>query len=151
MMGIEVVVQIRKPPEVPGYNDTITIIEDNHFVYMCPASGGPNHRAPRNAGAGPWQSRYGRIAPGIYSYQAVDHKRYGLSLLVAGGGRVPSRTPNPRHDGEQYLDQIFVHCGWRDYWRGSAGCPVIHPTFWRGFQFFFRRGDRGSISIVDVP
>ena len=150
-MSTEIVLQIRSDPALAGYRDTIMIVQNNHFVYVCPAAGGPNHRQPYRFGAGPWDQRYGQIAPGSYSYVLVEHHRYGLAPLIAGGGQVVSRVPNPNHDGAKYLTEIFIHKGDSPGWRGSAGCPTVHPLFWRGFQYFFNPGDAGTFSVIDCP
>ena len=149
-MSKEVVVEVRKDPEVPGYNDTLVIIDQNHFVFACPCSAGPNERGPWHKGGKPWKTLYGRIAPGKYVYECIKHYKYGKCLLINYAAEVPSRTPNPNHSFRKVLTELFVHKGWSKTWRGSAGCPVVHPEFWQCFQWFFEVGDVGNIVIVDV-
>lgn len=146
---LDVILQILSNPAQAGYNDNLLLLNEHHIVYACPASGGPNHRQPMKSGAGPWQEKYGRIASGVYEYECVEHYNYGLCLLLNSGEAVPSRVPNPNHNGAMILTEEFLHSGETVEWRGSAGCPVVHPWFWKGCQYFFRKGMRGEFAVLD--
>lgn len=147
---VEIILEIKQPPEVPGFNDTLLVCVDNHLVYACPAAGGPNHRQPIRFGGGRWQEKYGCVAPGEYFFHCMDHYKYGKSILINNGDEVTSRVPNPNQGGEYYLTEIFIHQSSDMDWRGSAGCPTIQPLFWDGFLYFFNTGDRGKFNVIDV-
>jgi len=151
MDGPSVLLQIHSDPTVPGYNDRIAVADSRlHCIsYLCPASGGPNHRQTNARGGGPWQARYPQIAPGTYRYECVEHRKYHKSLLLESGKEVACRAPNPQQHGELFMRGAFLHSGQSAGWRGSAGCPVVHPVFWLGFLFFFKIGQRGRLYVVD--
>jgi len=150
-MSTDIIIQVRQPPEIPGYNDTLLVVLDNHFVFACPCSAGPNHRQTRRKGGGDWQRSYGQAAPGNYPLEIVNHYKYGMCILINGARDVPSRVPNPRQKMQPILTELFVHRGSSKRWRGSAGCPVVHPLFWKCFQHFLTERAVGQITILDVP
>ena len=145
----EVLLEVRSSPSKPGYNDTMIVIRDNHLRFACDCSGGPNHRQPRRTGGGPWFEMYGRIDRGIWPYECIEHPNYGKCLLINRADKVASRVANPNHNGNYYLTEIFVHSGYSDTWRGSAGCPVIHPADWDSFMRYFEVGEKGNFSVED--
>jgi len=144
---MDIILQILEETHIAGYQDRLILIDNNSIVFACPCSRGPNHRTPRRYGGLYWNTKYGRLAIGSYKYECINHRKYGNSLLVNGGGKCKSDVLNPNHD-DFYLEEIFIHKGYSSEWRGSAGCPVVHPFFWKPFIWFFRLGQKGELQII---
>lgn len=143
-----IVIESYETPDENGYPDRIAVIADHGGIAyhgFCGAS--PNPYRPRTDQ--PWQEVYGWVAPGEYEYECIEHERRGKALAVNGRGRVPTRNPNPNHDGEMWAAGILVHRGSTDFWRGSAGCITIPPDAWETFISTFEVGERGELKILD--
>lgn len=92
-------------------------------------------------------ARYATIADGTYNYEVVDHYRYGKSLMLERGGRIPTVGLNPNagseNYGKPYATEIFVHKqGIR-----SEGCITVSSNQWNDFISNFRVGQRGTITV----
>lgn len=149
-MAKEVVVLVYSTPDVPGWNDTVLVVEDDRVVYACPCRSGPNWRTPMREGGKPWHVKYDCIAPGQYTWVCVpNHPRYGSWLVINGGGEVASRNPRPNPDGSIFTEVGF-HAAWSERWPGSAGCQTLQRVFWKGFIRMFEPGERGVLSVRDV-
>jgi hypothetical protein len=147
-MRIEMVIQMKSTPEQDGYPDTLLLSIGEHLVFACPASSNPNPFTPSNP-ALKWSDAYGCIAAGTYNIEVVNHKKYGICVLLNGGGYVDARYPNPaHHKGKPVMTEVFVHSGQSRAWRGSAGCPTVHPMFWPCFQYFLDVGQKGTITLL---
>lgn len=152
MKGKELYLEIKSTPDSPGYPDQLIVSIDDHLVYSCPASGSPNWRAPWRKGGLNWIHTYGWLAAGDYPFEVVRYWRHlrQIRFLLCGGGSCPSRTSNPRHDGAKYLDELYMHSGSSDSWRGSAGCPTVAPRFYMPLLSFFKVGDIGTLHVRDT-
>ena len=143
-------------PDVPGYPDKVAVFDEgNAVIYHNACSACPNYREPIKAGehvenARPWEQVYGWLACGRYRWECVKHEKYGKCLLLNSGSDLPSRTPNPRHDGRYVLSQIFFHSGQSPVWRGSAGCITLPPDAWPSFIELFSDGETGDVAVVDA-
>lgn len=97
-----------------------------------------------------WSELYGMVAEGEYRGLVMMHDKFGLCVLLEDGGKVPSCVPNPMHNGEPYLEQVFVHVGGlhsvNRLWRGSRGCLTIHPDDYP--RFCACLGDRLIVRVV---
>jgi hypothetical protein len=97
-------------------------------------------------------NNYATIAAGEYKYEVVNTDRYGKSLVINGGGAVPTVGNNPNRNGgnygQPYATQIYVHRGDSSWWRGSAGCITVHPNQWSAFINNFQVGDTGKIRVT---
>lgn len=141
-------------PENPeyGWGDHVAVYDGTTVVHGGHASCCPNpYRVNRNGNPTPWRLCYGWIADGVYGAACMVHHKYGKCLLIEGGRRVPSRTPNPAHGGKMWLSELFVHSGAlgskRQDWRGSRGCPTIPPDEWVAFIDSFDIGEIASLQI----
>jgi len=151
-----IVVEQRQSPSRPGFLDTLLVTDNSHIVFACPCRSGPNWRTPWSKGGRPWQLAYDWIAPcppgESYRFEAVKHHRYGLCVLINGGGEVPSQNPVPNGDGTTFRG-VFIHeaqCPrWAPLWPGSAGCVTLQPVFMAAFRKMLRRGDTGPLVVVD--
>jgi hypothetical protein len=101
----------------------------------------------------PWYVSYGCVAPGSYPFAYYVSKKNGPSLMLNKAKAVPTRYPNPTHNGRLFAKAVAVHAGGqgknRD-WPGSRACITVCPTHKDAFFSFFRAGDTGSITIVDL-
>jgi hypothetical protein len=87
----------------------------------------------------------------VYKYKCVKHAKYGKCLIINAGGAVASRVPNPRNGGQMILKELFVHSGSinsvNPLWRGSTGCPTLHPDMWPKFIACFTIGETGELIV----
>lgn len=143
-----IIVESLARPEKSGYPDKIVVANDV-LLYHDSCGACPNPRQPWVKGGKPWYDAYGWVQLGTYAWSCIQHSRRGKILLVNSGGRVPSRNPNPNHDGAHWLTEILVHKGWTATWRGSAGCITIPPSDWALFIRNFDIGETGEFKIVD--
>ena len=52
-----------------------------------------------------------------------------------GDGFVPTTAPNPNFPSQgSTANLIRVHSGYRNTWKGSAGCMTINPAQWDSFM-----------------
>lgn len=153
-MSHKVIFQSIYDPSVPGYPDKVAIFDDaDTVIFHAPTSCCPNHRGPRKAGYTgadtPWDKLYGWLACGEYEYLCCEHNKYGKCLILNLGNRVPSRVPNPQHDGEMYLEGVFVHAGYDKELRGSMGCLTLPKELFGAFMSCFELGDTGKLAVID--
>ena len=148
-MEKKIAIECLSTPDDPGYPDKVVVTTNGEMLFHSPAGACPNPREPWLKGGRPWPQAYGWLGLGSYTYEAVYSRKRGLWLVLDGGGRVASRTPNPRHDGLRYLAGVGLHRGWTADWRGSAGCLTIPPSAWGDFVSLFTVGDRGELHVLD--
>lgn len=136
-------------PSVPGYMDRCAITDDTDkkILWHGYASCCPNPNDPKNNR--PYFKSYGWISPATYSGECVDHAKYKKSILLENGGSVSSRIPNARHEGAYCMDEIFIHAGQNNYWRGSAGCLTLSPDVYDDFISNFEIGEKVKICVID--
>ena len=147
---IEIIVYSRPDKPELGYGDSVSVTEGDVAIYGGHCSSCPNPFRPSDMM--PWEAAYGWIAPGRYPYQYCDSAKYGPCLILAKGGPVASRAPNPNHDGAKVLTEILIHSGGtgkNPRWRGSAGCITVPPAEWAGFMEHFEPGDTGTVWVHD--
>lgn len=138
-------------PEL-GYGDHVEVFEDKTVVFGSHASTCPNpYRLNISGFPKPWHMLYGWIAEGNYTFKCMKHSKFGKCLLVNDGGNVESCVPNPRHNGEKVLSEIFVHQGGikskNPNWRGSMGCLTLHINDYQNFIACFRIGEVGKLVV----
>lgn len=138
-------------PEL-GYGDHVMVYDDGKEIYGGHASTCPNpYSVNRKSHAKPWTMLYGWIAEGEYKFQCRDHEKFGKCLLLNGGGKVDSCVPNPAHNGEMWMEEIFVHRGaigsLNPKWRGSRGCCTIPPEEADRFFACFQPGETGKVIV----
>jgi len=144
---------VRSNPVNPkfGYGDQYEIKDGKSILFSGHCSTCPNPFSIQTNW--PWEECYGWIAPGEYPIQATDHKKYGRCLLINDGLSVASRNPNPNHDKEKIMSEVFIHKGAiaseNPNWRGSRGCPTVPPWDWDKFISCFGRREKGILIIKD--
>jgi hypothetical protein len=154
-MRKRVVFLVNSTPDKPalGFGDYVKVMTDTDCIYGGHASTCPNPYRVNGQGLPmPWTLLYGWIANGTYKYKCVKHHKYGICLLINGGGVVPSRTPNPNHDNQRIMRELFVHRpnigGKNPHWRGSRGCPTVPE--WDRFIACFEIGDTGPLVVENL-
>ena len=155
----DIIVLSRTVPDGPEvYGDSVTIHEgDNNMLGHWDGSACPNGRY-YNKQTGQWlryQELYGWMAPGDYSGKVINHERkYGKSILLADGGKLPARYPNPNrrssYFGTPFVAEIFIHKGFSVTCRGSAACITIHPQQWASFIDHFVLGELVTVRLRDM-
>ncbi|EJL6392778.1 hypothetical protein NMR79_004254 [Vibrio vulnificus] len=76
---------------------------------------------------------YPYVSAGTYKLTHGTHK--GIPALVVNDNKfVPTQNENPNFpDYGKRANFIHVHWGYKTTWKGSAGCPTIHPGQWNDF------------------
>lgn len=91
------------------------------------------------------------IADGSYDYSfekgTYSNVRAGRGYNMLRLGTVPTRGPNPKHNGLNVSHGVWVHKG---YDRGtySQGCPTIYHRDWDSFISNFDSSTTGTVSIM---
>ena len=135
-MNYVVTIESHSTPDSSGWSDFVTIERGGKLLFSGIGSTCPNpiqYSTRFN-----WRDAYGWISAGVYEISTIDHYKYGRCCLVNNGGKVDARYPNVNHGGERILTEVLIHAGNRNSknkeWRGSAGCPTIHPLYWDKFS-----------------
>ena len=145
-----IVLESTSDPGQPGYLDRVLVYGEDEVLYQGPASCCPNPTKPWPRNNITWETCYGWIATGTYAWECVSHWRRGRCLLVNDGGICTARRPNPNHEGLSILTGVYVHKGWSNTWRGSAGCITVPPEDWSAFVAGFSVGETGLMDVVRV-
>jgi len=124
------------------------VLQEDDMLHCGPASCCPNPFRPSDHKS--WDKTYGYIALGTYAWELWNSDKYGDCILINQGGRCESRIPNINHNNELWSDELLIHSGWSDSWRGSAGCITIPPKNWDNFISNFDTGDKGVLTIRGV-
>ena len=69
------------------------------------------------------ETRYGepyRMTRGLHSWEYA-------AIWLENNNAIPTINANPNQDGKYIADYIHIHSGYREWNRGSAGCPTIRP------------------------
>lgn len=115
------------------YNQRVTIFSaDNEVIGIYKGSSTPNPFKPSDPSiAG--ENAYPYIKKGNYVLTHGTHKGKP-ALVVNHNGFVPTNNKNPNFpDYGKQANFIHVHWGYKTTWKGSAGCPTIHPGQWKDF------------------
>jgi hypothetical protein len=85
-------------------------------------------------------SAYPFVKEGIYPVTHGFHR--GIhALVVNNNGNVPTTTLNPNFPNQgANATYIHIHWGYKKTWKGSAGCPTIHPLEWNSFLTLVPQG-----------
>lgn len=76
---------------------------------------------------------YPYVTTGIYPITHGFH-RGKHALIVNNNGNVPTTELNPNFPNQgENARYIHIHWGYSKTWKGSAGCPTIHPDEWNSF------------------
>ncbi len=76
---------------------------------------------------------YPFVKPGVYPITHGFHKGKH-ALVVNNDGNVPTTDLNPNFPSQgANARYIRIHWGYSKAWKGSAGCPTIHPLNWNSF------------------
>jgi hypothetical protein len=146
-MSKSIVVESKSCPDDHGYQDKIVVFDDNKVAFHSACSACPNpfqHSTKKH-----WREVYGWVSCEEYSFEAIESEKRGKCILINSGLAIPARYPNPNHNGLEIVTEVFIHKGWSDSWRGSAGCITIPPTDWPEFINCFELGEEGELAIVD--
>ena len=143
-------------PDLEGYNDRVSVVSDDAAtttLFHDSCSCCPNPYKVENDEKMYWRDYYGWVAPGTYSGQCVENDRFGKCILINGGGEIPSRIPNPNHNGALIITEVFIHHGYPytadPLWRGSAGCFTMFPEVFDKFIAIFSIGEIVKIQVID--
>lgn len=163
----DIIIQSLSTPDRMGYNDKINIvIDDTQNGFHCPCSACPNPFKIVKPGKPdidgsiaviekhyPWRQVYGWIACNDkeypYTWQCITSPKHGKCLLLNGGGELPARYPNSKHDGRLVVSAVEIHCGETKNWRGSAACITLPPFIWQGFIGYFQLNETGNLYVLD--
>ena len=145
-----------QPPEVPGFNDCWKLtdgLSPEAVLASGPCSTGPNWFFPAGASDNRWQQHYGYMATGLtFLGRCIVHPEYGKCILYNDGAAILAAGPNPAHQGEWYLDQVFFHHSFPSAsnadWRGSAGCTTALQSVLDTLLTHVAVGERIVVSTV---
>lgn len=99
----------------------------------------PNPFKPKNPSL-KGTSAYPFVKEGTYSVTHGFH-RGKHALVVNNNGNVPTTTLNPNFPKQgANATYIHIHWGYTKTWKGSAGCPTIHPLEWSLFLSIVPQG-----------
>jgi hypothetical protein len=146
-MSKVLVIESKVTPDVGGYGDKLAILDDNKLTYHCECSCCPNPFSPILRTK--WSRNYGWLACSTYSWLCIQHRKYKKCLILNSGGRCNTRLSNPKQDGNYFMRGVFVHKGFTEKWRGSAGCITVPPRLWVNFISYFVVDEVGILRIVD--
>ena len=94
------------------------------------------------------EAAYGCLDVGRYWWEYSDTAHNGQpGIAIALNGPLVALTNNPNQEGRQYVDHIDLHSGSTATWRGSAGCPTIHPQDW-GVFLNQVQGQQGLLILI---
>jgi len=145
-------------PDKLGFYDNEEIYDDNNnALYLGPCSTNPNpyHVDAATGVKVPWNKFYGWLAPGKYTATCMVNEKFGKCFAINNGLRVPSKTPNPQHNGEMYLVGVFIHHAFETPpkgfpgWRGSAGCVTIPEEEVGQFFSYFKVGEVVNVELTE--
>ena len=115
------------------YTQKVTILSTNGEVLgTFKGSSTPNPFKPSDPSI-KGEAAYPFISKGSYGLTHGTHK--GKPALVVNNNQfVPTSNKNPNFpDYGKRANYIHVHWGYKTTWKGSAGCPTIHPGQWKDF------------------
>jgi len=140
-----------KPLSLTPYGDTVRIIDQATGLVQYTGNISTNPNPTAAAGKILWFKSYAQIAPGRYTWRFVsNHPKYGRCILVNEGKAVPTTNTNAKHQNRNIATEIFIHKGWKDTWRGSAGCFTVPPREAERFFSFFKEGETGTLILNDL-
>jgi hypothetical protein len=143
---------VNSTPERPalGYGDYVIVESLEALHFGSHASTCPNpYKLNDHGTAKPWKLCFDWIADGEYTWQCIQHDKYGKCLLINNGKEVASRNPVKNKDGSIFTE-VFVHSGGTGKnpdWRGSAGCLTLPPDYWPEFIACFELGETGKLIV----
>ncbi|MDO6498180.1 MULTISPECIES: hypothetical protein [Photobacterium] len=115
------------------YSQRVTIFNSkSEVIGIFKGSSTPNPFKPSNTSIS-GEDAYPHISNGKYALSHGTHKGKP-ALVVNNNGFVPTKSKNPNFpDYGKRANFIHVHWGYKPTWKGSAGCPTIHPGQWKEF------------------
>jgi hypothetical protein len=135
-MKYTVTITANSTPNSQGWSDPVIVEHNGEMLFSGIGSTCPNPKQ-HSSGKG-WRDAYGWIAEGVYDLETIDHHKYGRCCLINGGTVAEARYPNTNNGNKNVLLSVLIHEGNRrstnKEWRGSAGCPTIHPLYWQKFS-----------------
>jgi hypothetical protein len=135
-------------PDVPGYPDKYALIDGPGNLLEHGAAGCcPNPLRPSDYA--PWEKAYGWLSCGTYDGNVVNTFKHGMCILLNCGNKLPAQMANANHDGLPVIDQVYVHAGDNDHWRGSAGCLTIPPDDFKRVIAHFELGETVTVAVID--
>ncbi|APX05986.1 hypothetical protein BWP24_07395 [Vibrio campbellii] len=115
------------------YTQKVTIVDSKvEVIGTYKGSSTPNPFKPSDASLNGFDA-YPYVKGGTYLLTHGTHK--GIPALVVNNNRfVPTQNENPNFpEYGKRANYIHVHWGYKTTWKGSAGCPTIHPGQWKEF------------------
>ncbi|USD67893.1 hypothetical protein [Vibrio sp. SCSIO 43136] len=115
------------------YNQKVSIVDVcGKVLGTYKGSSTPNPFKPSDASI-QGKAAYPFIKKGEYKLSHGTHK--GKAALVVNDNLfVPTQNENPNYpEYGNRANYIHVHWGYKTTWKGSAGCPTIHPGQWKDF------------------
>ncbi|WP_112479414.1 hypothetical protein [Vibrio variabilis] len=117
----------------PVYSQKVVIYDEKGDVLgTFKGSSTPNPYKPREPQIS-GHAAYPYIRSGTYNIKHGTHKNLP-ALVVNDNQFVPTLNSNPNFPAYgKKANYIHVHWGYKTTWKGSAGCPTIHPGQWKDF------------------
>jgi hypothetical protein len=156
-MSLKIIATRLSTPDKPGFPDKCILEDDVDTMLLGGTLRFGTNPNPVNPKTGlPWEVAYAQLAPGMYDYKCVDHRKFNKCLVLNGGAKCPTTRPNPNPEspcrGTYFAEGIFIHRGFRSgeqSWRGSAACMTVDPDEWSVFINHFKFGDTGKFQLID--
>jgi hypothetical protein len=157
IMNLKIIATRFSTPEEPGFPDKCIIEDPVDAMILFKVENFGTNPNPVNPKTGlTWEVSYAQLAPGIYDYRCLDHRKFGKCLMLNDGGKCDTTRPNPNPEspcrGTYFAEAVFIHRGFRSgeqSWRGSAACMTVDPDEWAAFVGHFKFGDKGKFQLID--
>ena len=141
---------VRKDPTKSFNADIIVTNGFDQTVYFQESGGNtlPTQTTPRD---GSWGVG---ISAGTYEYSSHTHGGVAGYATLNNDQGVPTRSPNPKQDGESISTQTHIHQGQEQggvYNRASANCLTVNPHHWESFSQVTKMNSgnaRGDVHVI---
>jgi RHS repeat-associated protein len=128
--GLEKIITIEENCSCPyGASVTVTDTDTNNTVFSGRGSTLPNNPGQQNT-----------VASGTYSGTNTTRASGGPGVYI---GNPPTAPGSPGSTATE----IFIHCGYSETWRGSAGCLTIQPSQCEEFFRIFGKEEPVTVNI----
>ena len=147
-MTIKIIASRLSTPDVEGYPDKVSFVDaDTGTILKSFSRFGTNPNPVHPGTLAKWQTVYAQIALGTYNYACFNSPKHGKCLMLNGLAAIPTTLPNMNpqtaNPGMNTAEDVEVHCGFSDGWRGSEACQTVFPEDWPDFVGYFAMGDTG--------
>jgi hypothetical protein len=154
-MSIKIIGTRLSTPDQSGYPDKIALLNggENQMVLWEGTRFGTNPNPTKPETTLRWTACYAQIVAAIYNYECINSPKHGICLALNGLGTcettLPNMNPDTQYPGQNLAEDVEIHCGFSQTWRGSHACQTVYPDDWEIFISHFQIGDKGLYQLID--